>query len=149
MQVLFTKEVRGVASKGDVKNVAAGFFRNYLVPNRLAVLAGEKQIAQAEEARKRRLDRREKQSSQAQDLKTKLESVVYETAAKVSGKKRLYGSITENDILKLIAGKSGLRLELAAVEMKEHLKTLGEHTVVIKLSEEVSAKITVKVVAAE
>lgn len=149
MQVLFTKEVKGVAHKGEVKNVAAGFFRNYLVPGRLAVLAGEKQIAQAEAARQKALERREKQSSQAKDLKEKLEALVYETAAKVSGKKRLYGSITENDVLKLVAEKSGLRLDASAVEMKEHLKTLGEHSVVIKLSEEVSAKITVKVVAAE
>lgn len=145
MQVLFTKDVRGVAKKGDIRNVAAGYFRNFLVPGKLALMASESQVAEASARKKRADEKREKIAARAQDLKKQLEAAKFEISAKVSGKKKLYGSIGEAELVKLVAEKTGIDLDKGNVLMKSHIKQVGEHQVKIKLSDDVSASITIMV----
>lgn len=147
MQVVFIKDVKGVALKGEIKNVSPGYFRNFLVPSNSARVASASQVAHAEEMRKQAAAKREKIAAQAREIKGKIEGEVYSVNAKVSSKDKLYGSISEGDIVALIKEKAGIDLDKSNIIMKAHIKKVGSHKVEVKLSEDVSAAIEVKVEA--
>lgn len=131
--------------KGDIKNVSPGYFRNFLVPKGLAAIATATQAAHAEEMRRQAVTKREKIAAQAKSIKAKLEEATFEVKAKVSEKKKLYGSIAEMDVVRMVAEKIGVELDRSNVVMKNHIKLVGDHKVNINLSEDVKATITISV----
>jgi large subunit ribosomal protein L9 len=133
MKVLLIKDVYKLGRAGDLKRVADGFGRNYLVPQGLAVLATPGALKQADFIRSKASEQRaviNKEMGGVAEQLLKL-SLVFPARAGETGK--LYGSITSQDIVDTIHQKSGIVIKRNHVDMQP-LRTLGEHTIQVRLT---------------
>ena len=147
MQIVLTQNVLNVGKKGEVKNVKDGYFQNYLLPRKLAVMATAHEVRRAEDARKHEVVAHERIREQAAEIKAKLDGLKIILKAKSRGDK-LYGSITEKELLKAIEEKLNVRLEPEHLLLSEHIKALGIHEIPVRLGGGVDAKFTLEVMKA-
>ncbi|HHX63855.1 MAG TPA: 50S ribosomal protein L9 [Chloroflexi bacterium] len=148
MEVLLIKDVKNVGQAGDVRRVADGYARNYLIPRGLAVpatQAARKQVADRLAAEARR-EAAEREAAEAQAEKLQGIEIVFQVKAGEAG--RLYGSITNNDIAERLA-ELGYDLDKRRVLLEEPIKEIGRTEVDVRLHSEVKASVTVVVEAAE
>jgi large subunit ribosomal protein L9 len=146
MKVLLIQDVDNLGYAGDVKKVANGYGRNYLLPQQLAVLATPGALKQAETIRKAAEKRRAQETADAQAVANQLTGLklLFERRAGETGK--LYGSVTSGDIAEAIHEKTGIELDKRKVAVPEPIRSLGEQEVPIKLMIDVTTSITVEVV---
>ena len=130
---------------GDVKKVANGFGRNYLLPQGLAVLATPGALKQAETIRKSAEKHRAREMEDAQAISNQLAGIelLFERRAGETGK--LYGSVTSGDIATAIQERTGIELDKRKVALPEPIRNLGKQEVVIKLMIDLSTTIGVEV----
>ena len=147
MKVLLRSDVRGLGRRGDVVDVKPGYARNFLLPSGAGLAATDTMETQAASMRKGR-DIRDAQSRQAAETqKTIIESQSVVVAARASANGRLFGSVTEADIVNAIRTATGISLDRSAIHMDEHLKEVGTSSVTATLFDGVVATVTVEVVA--
>jgi large subunit ribosomal protein L9 len=147
MKLILTREVAGLGSAGDVVTVKDGFARNFLLPRGNAIawsLGGEKQI---ESIRRARSVREVRDIDHAKEIKAKLEAASVVTKVKVGAKGALFGSVTDKDVASAIKSATGLDIDRHSIATKGHIKKLGTHEVKVTLGHNVSAKVSVSVVA--
>ena len=145
MEVLLVQDVDGLGDAGEVKRVADGYARNYLLPRRLAVSATPGAIKQAEQQRQAKARQRAKVISEAQGLGKALDGVTVTIQARAGESDRLYGSITSANIADALSDKVGQEVDRRKLLLHEPIKELGTHAVTIRLAPEVEAKVTVVV----
>jgi large subunit ribosomal protein L9 len=143
MQVLFLKDVAGVASAGQVKNVNDGYARNYLLPHKLAVVASQGAVKQAESIKQAAARREAKTLGEAQELAKQLGQVKLTFRAKAGEGDRLFGSITSGDISDALAREKHIMIDKRKIEMEAPIKELGERPVSIKIHPDVTAQVTI------
>jgi large subunit ribosomal protein L9 len=148
MKLILTQEVTGLGGPGDVVEVKDGYGRNYLVPRGLAISwtkGGEKQVAQIRRGR----DVREiRDRGQAQEVASRLATLKVQLPARAGQGGRLFGSVTAVDIVEAVESAGGPSLDRRRVELPTaHIKTVGSHTVSVRLHPEVVARVDVEVVA--
>jgi large subunit ribosomal protein L9 len=145
MKVLLIEDVDNLGYAGDVKKVADGYGRNYLLPRSMAVMATPGALKQAETIRKAGEKRRAQEKSDAQAIANQLAGLelLFERRAGETGK--LYGSVTSADIAEAIKAKTGLEVDKRKVALPEPIRQLGPQEVLIKLMVEVSVSIRVEV----
>lgn len=148
MEVILIDDVEGVGKKGATVKVAHGYARNFLVPRKLAIPTGSGAARLFVELAKQRDIANNKAKGAAEQIAAKYRGATVETTAKAGEDGTLFGSITSADIAELL-GKQGLVTDKKKIEIAEPIKTLGEHTVLIKLHQGVEAPVVVKVVAAQ
>ena len=102
MKVILLEELQGKGGEGDVVEVSRGFANNYLLPNRIAILATKGNLKQLEQRRKNIAKREEVRIANAEELKVKLESATFEVKAKVGDEGILFGSVTSQMIVDAI-----------------------------------------------
>lgn len=146
MQVILKQNVPSLGKKGELKNVKDGYFMNYLLPRNLAEVASGAKIKQAEEMRKRAVVQNERIREQAGEIKEKLKGLKVVLKAKAKGDK-LYGSITEKEVLNALEEKLGIRLEKEHLLLSEHIKVVGTYEVPVRLMEGVEGKFTLEIKA--
>jgi large subunit ribosomal protein L9 len=146
MKVLLIQDVDNLGYAGEVKKVASGFGRNYLLPQQMAVLATPGALKQAETIRKTAEKQRAQQTADAQAIANQLVNLelMFERRAGETGK--LYGSVTSTDIAEAILEKTQIEVDRRKVALPEPIRTLGEQEVTIKLMIDVSTTIKVSVV---
>lgn len=145
MQVLLLKDVPNLGKAGTVKNVADGYARNYLFPQKLAVPATPEAMKQAEAIRKAALRRQQRIEEEAEALAKELEAVSLTFKAKAGESGKLYGSVTAAHIAEALSAQMGMEFDKRKIDLEEPLKELGPHQVRIKLAPTVSASIRVVV----
>ena len=149
MKVVFLETVEGSGTRGEVKTVAAGYARNFLLPRGLAapatptLLQRAETLAQEEEERQRLLD------EQAQELVGKLEGHRLVIPVRVGEQGRLYGSVTHGDIAEKAGEILGEELDRRRILLPEAIRQVGVYTVPIRLSRNVTAEQEVVVVDVE
>jgi large subunit ribosomal protein L9 len=143
MQVLLLQEVEQLGQTGDVKKVADGYARNYLIPRGLAVVATKGAIKQVELQQKAETRRQAQELSEAQALAQVLDGQSVAFQARAGEADRLYGSITSANIAEALEEKTGQEVDKRKIELEEPLKELGTHAVTIRLATEAEAKVTV------
>jgi large subunit ribosomal protein L9 len=145
MQVLLIKDVDNLGYAGDVKKVANGYGRNYLLPQGLAVLATPGALKQAETIRKAAEKHRAREMEDAQAISNQLTDIelLFERRAGETGK--LYGSVTSGDIAVAIQEQTGIELDKRKVALPEPIRNLGRQEVIIKLMIDLSTTISVEV----
>lgn len=146
MKVIFTDSVKGVAVKGDVKNVRPGFFRNYLSPYKKALPATESLIKEWEERKKKILIEKEQLKTRLEEIKRRLADIKLRIEKKVTKKGTLYGGIKAIDIVK--AAKEQMKLELPenAVVMAGHIKAVGTYEVSLNFGDGIETKVSLEIV---
>jgi len=147
MKVLLRSDVRGVGRRGDIVEVKSGYARNFLLPTGAALAANDSMELQAASMRKAR-DLRDAQSrSAAETQRGVIEAATVTVAARAGANGRLFGSVTEADIVNALRSATNISLDRHAIIMDEHLKEVGAATVSARLFEGVVATIKVEVVA--
>ena len=148
-KLILTHEVSGLGSAGDVVDVKNGYARNYLVPQGFAVAwskGGEKQV---ESIRAARTARELATIEEAQDLKMKLENATIQLSVKAGKDGRLFGSVRPGDVADAVQAQGVGSLDKRKVEVPATIKTVGDHEATVRLREDITAVISLKVVAAK
>ena len=146
MKVVFLEEVEGTARTGDVKNVADGFARNYLLPRKLAAPETKHYIAIAEQKATKEAKREDRLDGEARDRLFPLidgQEMTIEVLVGEQGK--LFGSVTSRDIAERLQKDTGVELEHRQVHLNQPIREIGTHEVPVRLTRNVIANITVNV----
>jgi large subunit ribosomal protein L9 len=147
MKVLLRSDVRGVGRRGDIVDVKSGYARNFLLPTGAALKANDTMELQAASMRKAR-DLRDAQSrTAAETQRGVIERATVTVPARAGSNGRLFGSVTEADIVNALRTATNISLDRHAITMDEHLKEVGSATVSARLFEGVVATANVEVVA--
>lgn len=142
MKVILSQEIKGFGKKGELKEVAEGYARNYLLPRRLAVEATAANIRQQEDLLQRRADKLARERADAETLRHRLEGLRLEISARAGEGGRLFGSVTAGDIA-LALESVGFRVDKRKIDLKEPIKSLGLFRIRVRLLAEVSAAVEV------
>ena len=132
MKVILLKDVRGVGQHGEVKNVADGYATNALFPKKLAEPATEARIKELEFAAVARATERAREDEQLDAKVASLRGARVAVAARATEKGGLFKSITPADIAKAIRAGHSLELPQESIHLPEHIKTTGEHPVLLQ-----------------
>ncbi len=133
MKVLLIKDVYKLGRAGDIKKVADGFGRNFLIPQGLAVLATAGALKQIEKIRSTAEVRRTEQNSELKDLAKHINGITVVFSAKAGETGKLYGSITTQDVATAIQEKTRYEVKKQQVDMQP-IRTLGEFTAHVRLT---------------
>ncbi|MEU9076721.1 50S ribosomal protein L9 [Kitasatospora sp. NPDC004745] len=148
MKIILTHEVPGLGSAGEVVEVKDGYARNFLVPRGFAIRwtkGGQKDVDAIRRARKIH----EIQTLEAaNEVKGQLEGVQVKLAVRSGDAGRLFGSVTQSDVVEAIKAAGGPAVDKRAVAIASPIKTVGTHKVSVKLHADVQANLDVAVVAA-
>ena len=148
MKLILTQEVTGLGGPGDIVEVKDGYGRNFLVPRGLGMVwtrGGEKQVAVI---RRGREVREVRDLGQAQELAAQLAALKVTLPSRAGQGGRLFGSVTAADVVDAVKTAGGPSLDKRRVELPvAHIKTVGTHTVSVRLHPEVVATVAVEVTA--
>jgi len=144
MKVLLIKDVYKLGRAGDVKRVADGYGRNYLIPQGMAVLATEGALKQSERIRMKATEQRAILNNEMGIVADALSKAQVSFGARAGETGKLYGSITSQDVADAIQHKTGYTIKRQQMDMQP-LRTLGEHTVRIRLTMDLIPEIKVTV----
>ncbi len=142
MKVLLIKDVPKLGRAGDVKKVADGYGRNYLIPQGLAVLATPGALKQAERIRAQAEIRRARLNEELKELAQTLQGLTLVFHARAGETGKLYGSITPQDVAEAIQEKTRYEIRRQQIEMQS-IRTLGEHTAHVRLTVDLMPEIKI------
>ena len=145
MQVILKEDVHNLGRAGELVKVKPGFGRNYLIPQGKAVVATASNVKQIEHEKKLIAAKQAQLSKDAQAMSDRLASIEVQIERQVGEEDKLFGSVTSRDIESALKDK-GVTIDHKKVHMPEPIKTIGYHTVEIKLGTGVTGKIKVVVV---
>jgi large subunit ribosomal protein L9 len=148
MKLILNQEVAGLGAPGDVVEVKDGYGRNYLVPRGFAQMwtkGADKQIATIRRAREVREVR---DLGQANEIKQSLAGLKVKLSARSGDGGRLFGSVTSADVVDAVTKAGGPKLDRRLVQLINPIKSLGQHTVSVRVHPDVDATLTLEVVPA-
>ncbi len=146
MKIILLQDVEGLGKAGDLKEVANGYARNYLVPSRLAAAATPGLIANRAQriaAEQRRVEKLVEQNRQQAE---RLNTVTLTFRARVGTQGRLYGSITSQDIASALREVEDIVVDRRSIELTDPIRSPGTFTVPVRIASGLEPKITVNVV---
>lgn len=145
-EVLLVKPVDGLGGEGDQVKVRAGYARNFLLPRKIAVPLTASNRKHVDALKKRRAEREQSELSGAQEVAKKLEKSSLAFAVKTGEGGKMFGAITAQDIHDRLA-QNGLQIDKKKIHLFTPVKTLGQHTVKIKLHADVTVDLPFDVVS--
>ena len=145
MRVILIEDVANLGYKDDVVTVKDGYGRNFLIPQKKAVIASESALKVLAENAKQRAHKLEKIKKDARSVAEKLEGISLVVSAKTSSTGTIFGSVTNIQIAEELA-KQGIEVERKQILIKEPIKEAGNYSVTVKLHKEVSIEIPVEVI---
>ena len=147
MKVILLQEVPGLGKPGDVKEVANGYARNYLLPQHMVTAATPGELANLQQRVVSAQRRTEKQRQEHESLATKLAAVTLTFAVRVGRGDRLYGSVTSQDIANALEEQEHLSVDRRTIQLRDPLRTLGTFEVPVRIAPKVEPKVKVTLVA--
>ncbi|MCX7832754.1 MAG: 50S ribosomal protein L9 [Ignavibacteria bacterium] len=145
MKVILKQDFEKLGNAGDIKEVKNGYARNFLIPRGIAVAATPANIKSFQEVKRQQERKRKRELENARKTSFEIERDVLEIYAKAGEENKLFGSITAQMIYEKLLEKGYKNIERKKILLHEHIKTLGEHIVEIKLHSDVIAKLKVLV----
>jgi large subunit ribosomal protein L9 len=147
MKVILQQEVKKLGKKGDILEVSEGYARNYLLPQKLAIMATANNVNNAKLQKVAEERKKERAFDEAKLLAAQMAKITISIPVKMGEGGRLFGSVTAKDIADAVGKEHKLELDKRKIELKDALKSLGTFTVPIKLHPEVSTQIQVTLIA--
>ncbi|MGY1855626.1 50S ribosomal protein L9 [Modestobacter sp. SYSU DS0290] len=147
MKLILTQEVTGLGSSGDTVEVKGGYGRNYLLPRGLAIVATRGAEKQVDSLRRARAARDVASLEDAQSIAARLGGLTVTLPARAGEGGRLFGRITTADVAAAVTAAGGPELDRRRIEIPSSIKTTGAHTVTVRVHPEVSATVSLDVVA--
>lgn len=145
MRVVFLSDVEGTAYAGEIKNVADGFARNYLLPRKLAAAANTSTVQQAEARARQLAKEQEKIDESARTVAATLTKAPIVITARVGEHGRLFGSVTATDVAEAVTALGAKGIGHRQVTLKTPIKDVGTYQVPVALTRNVTATVAVQV----
>lgn len=145
MKIILTRDVSNLGQAGDVKNVAAGYARNYLIPNGLAVKATPGALKEFERQRTAEASREQRLAERAEALAQRLSGLTLTFEAKAGETGRLYGSITTADLAEALEREVGEKFDRRKNILSGPIREVGRHVVSVRLAADVVTEVKVVV----
>lgn len=146
MKVILLKDVDNLGRMGDVKEVAAGYARNYLLRQGMAAPATGNQLKQLQALQARRAKEDALRATEAQQLAQRLGQLEITIPARVGEQGRLFGSITNQNVVEALKEQHGLEVDRRNVELDESIRSTGDYIVHVRLSSDAQAELKMHVV---
>lgn len=143
MEVLLKQDVKGVGRAGDIKTVASGYARNFLIPQGLAMPANKGAAKQAQQIKSAAERKHERERASANSLAERISSLSLVFTARAADTGRLFGSITASDIAEGIQRQLGAEISKRQIDLEHPLRDLGSHQVPVRLMSDVVPEVTV------
>jgi large subunit ribosomal protein L9 len=145
MKVILMDNVIGLGRAGDIKSVKDGYARNFLLPRKMVEIATKQKEAHLTRIGAKLAEKAKKIYDTALQMKEGLEAKTIEIKSKAGEEGKLFGSITSGDIASMLKD-AGFEIDRRKI-VSDHIKTLGEHSIKIRLDEGVTAVLKVNVIA--
>jgi large subunit ribosomal protein L9 len=149
MKVVFLRDVPPVGKRGEVRDVANGYGRNFLLPQKLAVLATVANLEMAEAIRQREIKEQQRLAAELARVAQQIDGLQLTFKAKVAEEGHLYGSIRDSDIARELTQVAGFEIEKGKVAIEAPIRDLGSYQITVRLSNELKPEIKVDVVEEE
>ena len=145
MKLILTQDVDNVGNEGDVVDVKPGFGRNFLIPQKLAITFSKSQLKQVEEKRSQEDRKIDRQKDVLLDLISKVADLNITIKMNSEDGAKLFGSVTKLDIEKLLIAND-IVFDKKYIDLSGPIKTLGEHEINVKFSNDIagSFKLTIE-----
>jgi len=144
MKIILTKDIKALGEAGKVVKVKPGYARNYLLPKGFAIPASPRNLSKIEEIKKQAAEEKLLLHSKYQEVVKTIEGVEITFVRRADENNHLFGSVSENDIVKALAEKD-ITINKANVNMEKHLKDVGTFEVEISFTTEISTMIKVNI----
>jgi large subunit ribosomal protein L9 len=147
MKIILLKDVENLGRTGDVKEVAPGYARNFLLRRGLAVPATTGQLKRIDMLKAQRAKEDERRATEAQTLAERLSALEVTIPARVGEQGRLFGSVTTQDIAEALKTQHAIEVDRRDLVLDEAIRSVGVHSVDVRLGGQVHAQVRVNVVA--
>ncbi|GAB1536110.1 50S ribosomal protein L9 [Geovibrio sp. ADMFC3] len=144
MKVIFLKDVKGVAKKGDIKEAKDGYAKNFLFKQNIAVEATEANLNKLEQQKANEAAKEQKRKDEARALADRLKKVGIKMSKKAGETGKLYGAITSADIAEALKAE-GLEVDKRDIDLHDPIKDTGIHTVKVNIYMDIKSEIKVEV----
>ena len=149
MKIVLLENLRKLGSIGEIINVKRGYARNFLIPQKKALFASEKNIKEVDKI-KLELNKKDQEKKKiAKEIAEKLKNKTFEIKKLVTENKELYGSVKPTEISKLLKEKEKIELSSSLIQPTTEIKSVGEFKVVLNLHSEIESLIKIKVIPEE
>lgn len=145
-ELLLLQPIENLGDEGDTVSVKAGYARNYLLPQGVAIPVTRANRKQIESLKTRAAKRRENELEHARELARKLEQVSLAFAVKTGPGGKMFGSVTSQDLVNRLK-EEGLEIDKKKINLYNPVKSLGQHTTRIRLHPEISVDVSFEVVS--
>ena len=132
MKVIFLQDIQGTGKKGEVKNVADGYARNFLLKKSLARIATKNAVTKMETEVKKKVESSEEDLVEQQGAASKLDGAEIEIKGKVCDGGTLYAAISAKKIVEIIKKQFGVVIKQKQLKIKNQIKEIGDHDIVIQ-----------------
>ena len=149
MKVVLLENLRKLGSIGETINVKRGYARNFLIPQKKALFASEKNLKEVEKIKSDLNKKDQEKKKAAKEIADKLKNKTFEVKKLVTENKELYGSVKPTEISKILKEKENVELSSSLIQPVKEIKTVGEFKVILNLHSEIESFIKIKVVPEE
>ena len=149
MKVVLLENLRNLGSIGEIISVKRGYARNFLIPQKKALFASEKNIKDVDKIKSDLNKKDQEKRRSAKEIADKLKDKTFEVKKLVTENKELYGSVKPTEISKILKEKENIELSSSLIQPVKEIKSVGEFKVILNLHSEIESFIKIKVVPEE
>lgn len=145
-KLLLIEDVEDLGRSGDIVSVRPGYARNFLLPNKFALVADRSALRMQARLQEERRKKAIQDKQEAVKMASEVEGKILTTIVKVDHDGHMYGSVSVTDIVHLMQEQAGIKIEKREIQLKHAIKETGVHTINLKLNEGVISSFTLKIV---
>ncbi|MBI4652837.1 50S ribosomal protein L9 [Candidatus Kuenenbacteria bacterium] len=145
MKIILLQDTNNLGKKGEIKEVANGYARNYLLPQKIAVIATPSEIKKIEIKKQRQEKNQKEKIQKAEEIKKKIQKIEIEIKAKINGKGILFAALNKEEIAKALSEKIKQEILPEQIILEKSIKEIGEHKINIELFKDIKAEIVLKI----
>ena len=149
MKIVLLENLRNLGSIGEIISVKRGYARNFLIPQKKALFASEKNIKDVDKIKSDLNKKDQEKRRSAKEIADKLKDKTFEVKKLVTENKELYGSVKPTEISKILKEKENIELSSSLIQPVKEIKSVGEFKVILNLHSEIESFIKIKVVPEE
>ena len=145
MKVILKADIKGVGKKNEIINAADGYARNFLLPKNLAVEANTANMSILKSENDSKQYKKDTEKEEAKKISEKMNNLVLDIKVKAGENGKIFGGVSEKEISEMLDKEHKIKIDKKRIELKETIKTLGIHTVNIRLFEGIVGKLKINV----
>ena len=149
MKIVLLENLKKLGTIGQIINVKRGYARNFLIPEKKALFASEKNIKEVEKIKSDLNKKDQEKKKLAKELSEKIKNKVFIVKKLITENKELYGSVNPTEISKMLKDNEGIELSSSLIQPVKEIKSIGEFKVLLNLHSEIETSIKIKVVPEE